>query len=91
MNRQPPAKKRHQLDARRLLCPMPVIRVQQLITTLGNNAIGDEIQASCTDPGALYDIPAWAKIHGHEVIETSESNDEYHILIEICPDKTTDK
>ncbi len=88
MINQPLVNKRHQLDARRLLCPMPVIRVQQLIEKLGNNAIGDEIEASCTDPGALYDIPAWAKIHGHKVIETCENNDEYHIIIEVCADKT---
>jgi tRNA 2-thiouridine synthesizing protein A len=87
MSKQSLAKKRHKLDARRLLCPMPVIRVQQLITKLGDDAIGDEVEASCTDPGALYDIPAWAKIHGHKVIDTCESNDEYHIIIEVCSDK----
>jgi tRNA 2-thiouridine synthesizing protein A len=80
------SKKRHQLDARRLLCPMPVIRVQQLIEALGEPAIGDEIEASCTDPGALYDIPAWARVHGHEVIATSDEDDEYHIIIKICSD-----
>ena len=74
----------HSLDARRLLCPMPVIKVQQLIDKLGKDAIGDTIEAVCTDPGALYDIPAWAKIHGHKVIETHEDDHEYYISIEIC-------
>ena len=74
----------HALDVRRLLCPMPVIRVQQLIDELGNDAIGERIEAVCTDPGALYDIPAWAKIHGHKLIETKEDDYEYHITIEIC-------
>ncbi len=63
---------------------MPVIRVQQLIDELGKDAIGDHIQSVCTDPGALYDIPAWAKIHGHKIIETHEDDYEYHITIEIC-------
>lgn len=76
--------KLHPLDARHLLCPMPVIRVQQLIDKLGKNAIGDQIHSVCTDPGALYDIPAWAKIHGHKIIETKEDDYEYHIIIEIC-------
>lgn len=65
---------------------MPVIRVQQLIEELGKPANGELIKAVCTDPGALYDIPAWAKIHGHKLIETHEVDNEYHITIEICID-----
>ncbi|MEE9310510.1 MAG: sulfurtransferase TusA family protein [Cocleimonas sp.] len=74
----------HTLDARRLLCPMPVIRVQQLIEKLGNDAVGDRIESVCTDPGSLYDIPAWAKVHGHKLIETREDDYEYYVTIEIC-------
>jgi tRNA 2-thiouridine synthesizing protein A len=74
----------HQLDARRLLCPMPVIKVQQLIEELGSDAVGERIESVCTDPGSLYDIPAWAKVHGHKLIETSENDYEYHVTIEIC-------
>ncbi len=70
----------HTLDARRLLCPMPVIRVQQMIETL---QAGDQIEAICTDPGAMHDIPAWAKVHGHKTIEIREQDYEYIIVIEI--------
>jgi len=77
----------HHLDVRRLLCPMPVIRVQQLIEELGKKAAGERIESIATDPGALYDIPAWAKIHGHKFIESHEEDHEYHITIEI---NTTD-
>jgi len=73
----------HQLDARRLLCPLPVIRVQQLIDKLGKDAEGDRIEAICTDPGAVYDIPSWAKVHGHKLIETNEADYEYTITIQI--------
>ena len=76
--------KLHQLDARHILCPMPVIKVQKFIEELGSNAIGERIESTCTDPGAMYDIPAWAKVHGHKLIETSEDDYEYRILIEIC-------
>lgn len=73
----------HSLDARRLLCPLPVIRVQQLIEKLGKGVEGERIEAVCTDPGVVYDIPAWAKIHGHKLIETHETDYEYTIIIEI--------
>jgi len=71
---------RHQLDARRLLCPMPVIRVQDRIKDIDQ---GDLLEVVFTDPGALYDIPAWARINGHEVVESSEGEDESTLVIRV--------
>jgi len=70
----------HILDARRLLCPMPVIRTQEKIELLNN---GDQLQVECTDPGVLFDIPAWAKVHGHKVVETREQGHEYFVVIDV--------
>ena len=69
-----------EVDARRLLCPMPVIRVQNAVKKLSP---GTRIKAICTDPGALNDIPAWSRINGHKVIETSSENDEHIIIVEV--------
>lgn len=71
---------RYQLDARRLLCPMPVIRTQNMINDLKS---GDTLEVSCTDPGALHDIPTWCRINGHRIIATSADNDEIIITIEV--------
>ncbi|MEJ2142336.1 MAG: sulfurtransferase TusA family protein [Gammaproteobacteria bacterium] len=71
----------HELDARRILCPLPVIRTQDAIANLDN---GDILEVVCTDPGALNDVPAWCRINGHKVLETSENNDEITIKIEVC-------
>jgi len=70
----------HTLDARRLLCPMPVIHVQQKIEKL---KAGDRLEAICTDPGVLHDIPAWAKVHGHKTIETRTEEYDYIVVIEV--------
>ncbi len=70
----------HTLDTRRLLCPMPVIRTQDKIKTLSS---GDILKVTCTDPGALNDIPAWCRINGHEVVDTAEINDEILITIRV--------
>jgi len=70
----------HTLDTKRLLCPMPVIRTQNKIKTL---AAGDILKVTCTDPGALNDIPAWCRINGHEVIATDEQGDEIFITIRV--------
>ena len=70
----------YQLDARRLLCPMPVIRTQNMINTL---TTGDTLEVTCTDPGALHDIPTWCRINGHRVITMSDVSDEIVITIEV--------
>jgi len=70
----------YQLDAKRLLCPMPVIRTQDRVATLQP---GDTLEVVCTDPGALNDIPAWCRINGHRVISTRRDNDEIFVLIEV--------
>lgn len=68
------------LDAKRLLCPMPVIRTQDKIKTL---TVGDVLEVVCTDPGALNDVPAWCRINGHKVLETKTVDDEVFIIIEV--------
>lgn len=71
---------RHQLNARRLLCPMPVIRAQDKVAELQP---GDVLEVVCTDPGALHDIPAWCRINGHKVLATRREDNEVIIEIEV--------
>ena len=70
----------HTLDARKSLCPMPVIKTQNKVAELKT---GDVLVVTCTDPGALNDIPAWCRINGHQVIETSEVDDEVIITVQV--------
>lgn len=71
---------RHVVDARRLLCPMPVIRTQNRVKAL---APGDIVEVVCTDPGAINDIPAWCRMHGHAVMDTENRRGEFVIVIEV--------
>jgi len=66
------------IDARNLLCPMPVIRAQDAVAACQP---GDHVQVICTDPGVVHDIPAWCRVHGHEIREIAHSGNE--IIIEI--------
>ena len=70
----------YQLDAKRLLCPMPVIRTQDKIKTLSP---GDVLEVYCTDPGAINDIPAWCRINGHKFLDHQEQGDEIIIRVEV--------
>lgn len=65
---------------------MPVIRVQERIAQLAD---GDELEAVCTDPGALYDIPAWCKIHGHAVLASERTADGLRFVIVVHKPDTT--
>lgn len=71
----------YQLDARRLLCPMPVIKTQNRVLELQPD---DTLEVFCTDPGALNDIPAWCRINGHELIDTQQENNEVVITVRVC-------
>ena len=57
------------LDARGLLCPLPVIRTQDRIKDL---APGTLLEVTATDAGTLEDIPAWCRVHGHELVTTEK-------------------
>jgi len=70
----------YELDARRLLCPMPVIRTQDRVKQLQKD---DVLRVTCTDPGVLQDIPAWCRINGHKVLETKTDEYEYIIIVEV--------
>ena len=58
---------------------MPVIRLGVMIDKV---AISDTIEMLATDPGVLYDIPAWCKVHGHRVLKIEEKTDEIVLLVE---------
>ena len=72
------------LDARRLICPMPVIKTQDAISQLQP---GQRLRVVCTDPGVKFDIPAWVRVHGHRIvssnIESVEHGDEIYFVIEV--------
>jgi len=69
-----------ELDARRMLCPMPVIKTQNKVKELSE---GDILAVVCTDPGALSDIPAWARINGHTILGHEENEDELKITVRV--------
>jgi len=61
------------LDTRGLLCPLPVIRTQDRIRNL---APGSLLEVTASDAGTLEDIPAWCRVHGHELVTTEQIEDD---------------
>ncbi len=73
--------RRHQLDARRLLCPMPVIRAQERVLEMDP---GDELEVLATDPGVLEDIPAWCRVNGHQLLEAGPAPEAGDGIYRVC-------
>ncbi len=70
----------HVLNARNMLCPLPVIRTQDAAAGLQS---GECLEVYCTDHGALNDIPAWCRINGHELLEKEDLGTEVRLLIRV--------
>ena len=68
------------LDARNLLCPLPVIRTQDRVDTMNK---GDTLRVLCTDHGVKNDIPAWCRINGHEVLAIEEEDGQIVVTVRV--------
>lgn len=59
------------LDARGLLCPMPVVKAAKEIKTLES---GQVLKVLTTDRGAIADFPAWSEDTGHPLLHWAEED-----------------
>ncbi len=67
-----------ELDLKGLLCPLPMVKVSQ---NIANVPVGGIIRAVATDPGAMADIPAWAKSTGNEVMSAEKVDGQFVFLV----------
>ncbi len=68
----------HQLDARGLYCPEPVMLLHKAVREM---ASGELLAVQATDPSTQRDIPRFCTFLGHELVEEREEGDEFHYLI----------
>jgi tRNA 2-thiouridine synthesizing protein A len=61
------------VDARGLACPLPVIRLARAAV---DAAPGTILTVWTTDPAARLDVPAWARMRGHEVVGVEDLPDD---------------
>ena len=62
------------LDARGLLCPMPVVKAAKEMHAL---TPGQVLKVLATDPGAVKDFQAFSRQTGHELVSHSEERKEF--------------
>ncbi len=72
-----------ELDARGLLCPMPIVKTAKAMKELAPGAV---LKLLATDRGSITDVPAWAETTGNELVEWHEEGDALVFLIRKAAD-----
>lgn len=67
-----------EIDARNLLCPLPVLRLRKRMQPLAPGAL---VEITTTDPAAIVDIPHFCHENGHRVLSQEDTDTEttWHI------------
>ncbi len=73
------------IDARGLLCPLPVLRARKALLQL---APGDVLRILADDPMARIDMPHFCMQSGHSLIDVTEAGD-HQIYRIACGTSTT--
>lgn len=68
----------HQLDARGLTCPEPVMLLHKTVRAM---ASGDLLEVLATDPSTERDIPKFCNFLRHELVSCERRDDVYVYLI----------
>ena len=62
------------LDLSGLLCPLPVLKARKRLISM---EAGDVLVVTATDPMSAIDIPHFCNEQGHELLEQSESDQNF--------------
>ncbi|MFD1158163.1 sulfurtransferase TusA family protein [Roseovarius aestuarii] len=60
-----------EIDARGLLCPLPVLKLAKRIKAL---ATGDQVRLLADDPAAVVDVPHYCTESRHELLSVTEGD-----------------
>jgi tRNA 2-thiouridine synthesizing protein A len=71
----------HQLDAKGLLCPEPVMLLHNKVRDMSS---GETLHVSATDPSTQRDIPKFCMFLGHELLDQQATEHCFEYLIKKC-------
>lgn len=67
-----------EIDARGLLCPLPVLKARKRLSTMGN---GEVLRLVATDPAAVIDVPHYCRESGNTLVGTEADGEATAYLI----------
>lgn len=68
----------HQVDARGLSCPMPIVKTAAAIRSVPS---GELLEVLATDPGSVKDVAAWSRTTGNELVEQTTDGAVFRFVI----------
>ena len=68
----------HELDARDLNCPIPILRTKKFLTTMETGKI---VRIMATDPGSVKDFEAFARLTDNELLSSTEAKGEFQFTL----------
>ncbi len=69
---------KQELDARGLFCPEPVMLLHNKIRDI---EVGELLRLTASDPSTCRDVPKFCLYLGHELLEATQTDEEYIYLI----------
>ena len=66
------------LDCVGLYCPLPIVKTAEKIKKL---KVGEVLEVVADDKGIRQDMPAWAKVTGHEFLGIEEKDGEIKVYV----------
>lgn len=67
-----------QIDARGLLCPLPVLRLRKVLTGLPPGAV---VELQATDGASWIDVPHFCAEAGHQLLEARDDAGVLHYRV----------
>ena len=68
----------HELDARGLNCPIPILRTKKFLTAMET---GEIVRIMATDPGSVKDFEAFARQTDNELLSSTEAKGEFQFTL----------
>lgn len=66
------------LDARGLLCPLPVLKARKRLKSI---TVGDTLTMIADDPAAVIDVPHYCAESGNELVSSDQNGDDQIYVI----------
>jgi tRNA 2-thiouridine synthesizing protein A len=66
------------LDAKGLMCPMPIVKLAKKMKEL---PVGAVLELIADDVGSKEDVPAWCKRTGNELVSQKEEGGAFYFYI----------
>jgi tRNA 2-thiouridine synthesizing protein A len=67
------------LDARGLVCPMPIVKTALAMRSLTS---GDVLEVLATDPGSVKDFAAWSRTTGNPLLDSTVEGGVYRFVLQ---------